>query len=116
MSIWKCDILTVIPGRFSRRLPSIKRRAVISISTSLTRVSLPTRSKPIAQWFTASQTFEDGGYSVTWLTEVEVAPRILALARLAFPVRRGSIARTRTVRCLGFLKRSLCSTAHLGVM
>ncbi|KYN37202.1 Homeobox protein homothorax, partial [Trachymyrmex septentrionalis] len=56
------------------------------------------------RWFTASRTFEDGGYSVTWLTEVEVAlpgkprSRILALARLAFPARRGSIARTRTVR------------------
>ncbi|KYQ58142.1 hypothetical protein ALC60_02874 [Trachymyrmex zeteki] len=51
----------------------------ISISTSFTKDlggrSLPPRSKPIAQWFTASRTFEDGGYSVTWLTEVEVAPR-----------------------------------------
>ncbi|EGI60587.1 hypothetical protein G5I_11147 [Acromyrmex echinatior] len=102
--------------------PTIGDKEMISISTSLTRVSLPTRSKPIAQklkrnidytarawvlvcwldgfWFTASRTFEDGGYSVTWLTEVEVAPRILALARLAFPVRRGSIARTRTVRVI----------------
>ncbi|KYM82764.1 hypothetical protein ALC53_06769 [Atta colombica] len=90
---------SVAQNRFANGVPRDVHEYIISISTSLTRVSLPTRSKPIAQWFTASRTFEDGGYSVTWLTEVEVAPRILALVRLAFPVQRGSIARAND-RCV----------------
>ncbi|KYN01961.1 hypothetical protein ALC62_07264 [Cyphomyrmex costatus] len=187
MSIWKCDILTVIPGCFSRCLPSIKRRAVISISTSFTSwflflrdLSLSHRTQTehrlhgesmgsglLARWFTASRTFEDEGYSVTWLTEVEVAPRTCNLKsiidhdkiptssrssekfespkvvccqwlwrgelagcnciklavtrpcinhscgsrRLVWCLERVGISLRHSIhRCLGFLKRSLCST------